>query len=249
MGVSVVNFNKVRKSYGDRKALDDFCLDLQEGEFLTVIGSSGCGKTTMLKMINGLHRPDGGELRVWGEDLAGADLIRLRRRIGYVIQGAGLFPHLNVWDNIAYVPRLAGRRASVKGRELAARIRRLMAMVGLEEGLSRRYPAELSGGQQQRVGIARALAGSPELLLMDEPFSAVDEITREKLQDETRRIYGELGLSVVFVTHDVREACKLGSRVLVMDAGRAVQIGPPADILERPVNDFVHQLVRQAESC
>lgn len=241
-----IRFGNVCKSYSERRVLDDFCLEVGQGEFMTVIGSSGSGKTTMLKMINGLHRPDSGSVHVWGEDVFKTDLIRLRRRIGYVIQGIGLFPHLDVRGNISYVPKLEGR---VDRKKLNARVNRLMELVGLEPEMAERYPSELSGGQRQRVGIARALAGSPELMLMDEPFSAVDELTREMLQDEIVRIQRELGLTIMFVTHDIRESCKLGSRVLVMREGRKIQLGTPEDILQNPADDFVHQLTRQVENC
>ncbi len=234
---AVIVFEEVCKAYDQKEILKNFCLEVDRGEFLTIIGSSGCGKTTMLKMVNGLNRPDRGTIRLWGQDISQLDIIPLRRKIGYVIQGTGLFPHLKVGENIAYVPRLMGQK---KTEELVGR---LMKLVGLDEDLRGSYPAELSGGQQQRVGLARALAASPEIVLMDEPFSAVDEITREHLQEEIGRIHGELGLTILFITHDIRESMKLGSRMLVMDEGRIVQTGPPERVRENPVNDFVRQLL------
>ncbi len=234
---AVIVFEEVCKAYDQKEILKIFCLEGDRGEFLTIIGNSGCGKTTMLKMVNGLNRPDRGTIRLWGQDISQLDIIPLRRKIGYVIQGTGLFPHLKVGENIAYVPRLMGQK---KTEELVGR---LMKLVGLDEDLRGSYPAELSGGQQQRVGLARALAASPEIVLMDEPFSAVDEITREHLQEELGRLPGELGLTILFITHDIRESMKLGSRMLVMDEGRIVQTGPPERVRENPVNDFARQLL------
>ena len=216
-------------------ALRDFSIEIAEGEFLTVIGTSGCGKTTFLRMINGLLIPDSGRVLVQGEDVSSQDLIALRRRIGYVIQGVGLFPHMTVRKNIDYVPSLDKTR----GRDA----RELCAIVGLDEKLLDRFPGELSGGQQQRVGIARALAAKPEILLMDEPFGAVDEITRRKLQKELRRIHDELQVTIVFVTHDIREALLLGDRVAVMDAGQLIQLDTPDMIRNHPATEFVRELV------
>lgn len=235
-----IRFEQVSKLYEGRAVLRDFSLDVPRGSFLTVIGSSGSGKTTMLKMVNGLNKPDAGRVLVNGQDVAEVDRIALRRNIGYAIQGTGLFPHMTVWKNIAYVPELLN--GADKARTAAA-VRRLMDVVGLDAGLASRYPAELSGGQQQRVGIARALAAAPDILLMDEPFGAVDEITRKMLQDEILRIHRELGVTVLFVTHDIREAMKLGDRVLVMRDGTIAQHGSPDDIRNSPADAFVRELV------
>lgn len=235
-----IRFEQVSKLYEGRAVLRDFSLDVPRGSFLTVIGSSGSGKTTMLKMVNGLNKPDAGRVLVNGQDVAEVDRIALRRNIGYAIQGTGLFPHMTVWKNIAYVPELLN--GADKARTAAA-VRRLMDVVGLDAGLASRYPAELSGGQQQRVGIARALAAAPDILLMDEPFGAVDEITRKMLQDEILRIHRELGVTVLFVTHDIREAMKLGDQVLVMRDGVIAQHGSPADIRNAPADAFVRELV------
>ncbi len=220
--------------------MDDVDLSVADGEFAAIIGSSGCGKTTLLKMVNALVMPDEGRVLVHGRATAQADPIELRRSVGYAIQGSVLFPHLTVEQNIAYVPSLLNRHDR---RRTAAAVDKWMDLVGLPASLRDRYPAELSGGQAQRVGIARALAASPDILLMDEPFSAVDAITRAALQDELKRIHRQTGITVLFVTHDIDEALDLGDRVLVMEAGRAVQFAPPGSILGAPATEFVEQLV------
>lgn len=236
---TIIRFEHIRKTYGENNILQDFNLDIRKGEFLTVIGSSGSGKTTMLKLINGLSVPTAGRILIDGKDIAQEDQTLLRRNIGYVIQGIGLFPHMTVKANIAYVPNLLNRRDKERTRRA---VERLIRVVGLETEMLNRYPSELSGGQRQRVGIARALAANPEILLMDEPFGAVDEITRQLLQNEIARIHQELGVTIVFITHDIKEALKLGSRVLVMDQGRIEQIGTPDEIRRNPATDFVRQL-------
>ena len=240
MAQPAVCFEHVTKRYGDTLVLDDFSLEVPEGEFLAMIGRSGCGKTTALKLVNGLLAPDAGRVLVNGQDVAGTDPIALRRGIGYAIQSVGLFPHLTVGKNIAYVPSLT--RMWGKARE-QAEVARLLGVVGLPPELAGRYPAELSGGQKQRVGIARALAASPRLLLMDEPFGAVDEITRRALQDELAALHRRLGLTVLFVTHDIGEALKLGGRVLVMEAGRIAQCAPPAQVCRAPASPSVRERV------
>ena len=240
MSEPIIRFVDVTKAYDDEAILERFSLDIGRGEFLTIIGSSGCGKTTLLKMINGLLIPDTGTVFVQGQDISKTDLIALRRNIGYAIQGVGLFPHMTVRKNIAYVPSLLNKQNRQKTE---ATVARLVKIVGLDESLLERYPSELSGGQQQRVGIARSLAAAPEILLMDEPFGAVDEITRRMLQDEIMRIHRELGVTIVFITHDIREALKLGSRVAVMDHGGLVQIDTPENIRKHPATDFVKELV------
>lgn len=240
MSESIIRFVDVTKAYDDEAILERFSLDIGRGEFLTIIGSSGCGKTTLLKMINGLLIPDTGTVFVQGQDISKTDLIALRRNIGYAIQGVGLFPHMTVRKNIAYVPSLLNKQNRQKTE---AAVSRLVKIVGLDESLLERYPSELSGGQQQRVGIARSLAAAPDILLMDEPFGAVDEITRRMLQDEIMRIHRELGVTIVFITHDIREALKLGSRVAVMDHGGLVQIDTPENIRKHQATDFVKELV------
>ena len=234
-------FEHVNKSFGAEKVLVDFSLHIEEGEFLTVIGRSGCGKTTMLRMINGLQIPDSGKVLVEGQDVAKADLIALRRRIGYVIQNKGLFPHMTVEENITYVPVISGKKDKQENRKLALR---LLQTVGLAQEMADRYPAELSGGQQQRVGIARALAADAKILLMDEPFGALDEITKRAMQDEMLSLQKKLHMTIVFITHDIREAMKLGDRVLVMEKGRIAQIGMPQEIREYPADDFVRELTQ-----
>lgn len=237
---AAVEFQNISKIYGDQKVIDSLNLSIAEGEFVTFIGSSGCGKTTLLKMINGLIAQSSGDVLVHGENIKDADMIRLRRNIGYAIQGSVLFPHLTVEQNIAYVPNLLNKREKRKTRQA---VRKWMEIVGLEEELLPRYPFELSGGQQQRVGIARALAASPDILLMDEPFGAVDEITRKQLQDELKKIHEKTKITILFVTHDIAEALKLGTKVLVMDRGIIQQYDTPEHIQQQPATEFVRRLV------
>ncbi len=240
--MTAVELKHIKKSYDQNPVLADFDLTVPKGEFVTMIGSSGCGKTTVLKMINGLIEPDEGEILLDGESIRGKDMTKLRRNIGYAIQGSVLFPHMTVEDNISYVPNLLNKRDRQRTKQA---VKKWMDIVGLAPELKERYPDELSGGQQQRVGIARALAASPELLLMDEPFGAVDEITRGQLQDELRRIYEKTGITVLFVTHDISEALKLGTKVLVMDQGEIVQYDTPQEILAHPASPFVERLIRK----
>ncbi len=240
-----IRFDRVTKSYMDTPALCDVSLDIRRGEFLTVIGGSGGGKTTLIKLINGLIAPTSGRVYVNGIDVANADHIALRRSIGYAIQNVALFPHMTVGKNIAYVPSLS--KMWPKQLE-AGYVDELLRTVGLEPAMKSRYPTELSGGQRQRVGIARALAAKPDILLMDEPFGAVDEITRQALQDELLSIHRQLSVTVVFVTHDIHEALKLGTRVLVIDGGTIAQCDTPEKLVNRPANEYVRRLVRGAPS-
>lgn len=235
-----IEFCHVSKDYDGKLALDDVSLAIARGEFVCVIGSSGGGKTTLLKMVNGLIEPSAGDVLVEGRNVREQDLIQLRRNIGYAIQGSVLFPHMTVEQNIAYVPNLLNGNDHARTRKA---VRTWMGIVGLEEELLGRYPAELSGGQQQRVGIARALAASPDILLMDEPFGAVDEITREQLQVELRRIFDETGITVMFVTHDIEEALRLATKVAVVDDGHVQQYATPDELVEAPATDFVRRLV------
>ena len=191
-------------------------------------------------MINGLQKPDSGKVYAAGEDVGEADLIRLRRKIGYVIQNKGLFPHMTVEKNIIYVPVISGQKDKRQNRKLAEE---LIGLVGLEREMLDRYPEELSGGQQQRVGIARALASRPKLLLMDEPFGALDEITKRAMQNELLALQKKLGMTVVFFTHDIREAMKLGDRVLVMEQGKIAQCDTPENVKKNPADEFVKELI------
>lgn len=237
----IICFESVSKRYGDSVVLENFTLHVRKGEFLTMIGSSGSGKTTILKLTNGLISPDEGVVRVKGKDIATVDQIALRRNIGYAIQNVGLFPHLSVRANIGYVLTLM----KADKKYIYDTVERLVSTVGLTKDFLDRYPSELSGGQQQRVGIARALAASPEILLMDEPFGAVDEITRKRLQDEILRIHKQFSMTILFVTHDIKEALKLGDRVLVMAHGKMQQIGTPSEIRQHPETEFVARLIME----
>lgn len=216
------------KSYGDKKAVDNFSLEVSEGELLVLIGPSGCGKTTSLKMINRLVEPSSGSVFVDGRDVSGVPVNELRRHIGYVIQQVGLFPHMTVADNIAAVPRLLKWDKT----RIASRVEELLDLVGLPaEEYAEAWPSRLSGGEAQRVGVARALAADPPILLMDEPFGAVDPLTREVLQTEFLRIQSTLGKTVVLVTHDLDEAIRLGDRIAVMNEGQLVAAAAPGELL------------------
>jgi osmoprotectant transport system ATP-binding protein len=237
----MIRLERVSKVFaGSTPAVSELSLDVDAGEVVCLVGPSGCGKTTTLRMINRLTEPSSGRVLVSGRDVREVEPHELRRGIGYVIQQVGLFVHRTVADNIATVPRLVGwDRARID-----ARVRELLRLVGLDEGLAGRYPAELSGGQQQRVGVARALAVDPPILLMDEPFAAVDPIVRAKLQDELLELQRRLRKTVVFVTHDIDEAIKLGDRVVVLNVGGIVeQIDRPVDLLARPASAFVADFV------
>ncbi|HET7328429.1 MAG TPA: ATP-binding cassette domain-containing protein [Nocardioidaceae bacterium] len=237
----MIEFENVTKRFDDgAPAVDGLSLVAPDGEITVFVGPSGCGKTTSLRMINRTIPVTSGTISVDGQDIATTDAVQLRRKIGYVIQHAGLFPHRTVVDNIATVPHLLGWDKK-KSRSVALE---LLERVGLEAGMAKRYPAQLSGGQQQRVGVARALAADPPMLLMDEPFSAVDPIVRAQLQDEFLRLQQELGKTIAFVTHDIDEAIKLGDKVAVMQAGGTLaQFASPAELLSRPANDFVAEFI------
>jgi osmoprotectant transport system ATP-binding protein len=242
---AAIELINLRKTYGKHVAVRQFSLTIGKGEFVTMIGSSGCGKTTVLKMINGLILPDSGSVLINGRDIAGGDLIALRRNIGYAIQGSVLFPHMTVEKNIAYVPSLLNKNDQQKTNRA---VQKWMSIVGLDEALLQRFPDELSGGQQQRVGIARALAASPDILLMDEPFGAVDGITRRQLQAEIARIHRQTGITVVFVTHDIGEAIRLGTKMLVMHEGVILQYDEPGRIVQQPASEFVRLLARSGRA-
>ena len=224
-GRAILKFDAVSKSYGDIAALRGIDLSVERGSFTALVGASGSGKSTLLKTVNRLVEPTAGTVRFAGEDVATVPLPALRRRIGYVFQKIGLFPHMSVAENIGIGPRLAGEPAH------AGRIAELLELVDLDAAMADRLPSELSGGQQQRVGVARALAGGPELLLMDEPFGALDPVTRDALGDRVRALHERLGLTTVMVTHDMAEALLLADRVLVMDAGEIVADETPRSLL------------------
>lgn len=237
----MITFDGVTKRYADGTvAVDDLSLEVPTGAITVFVGPSGCGKTTSLRMINRMIDPTEGRILLDGKDVTGVDPATLRRGIGYVIQQAGLFPHRRIVDNVATVPLLLGwdkKKARDRAMELLER-------VGLDPKMARRYPFQLSGGQQQRVGVARALAADPPVLLMDEPFSAVDPIVRTSLQDELLRLQGELHKTIVFVTHDIDEAVKLGDTVAVLRVGgKLAQIAEPADLLSDPADDFVREFL------
>jgi len=240
----MIELDHVTKRYGNSIVVDDLSLIIRDGEFCVIIGSSGAGKSTALRMINQLIPPSAGAIRIDGKDAATVEPEELRRRMGYVIQSIGLFPHWTVERNVGAVPALLGWPAT----RIRERTRELLALLKLDpEGFRGKYPHQLSIGQQQRVGIARALAADPDVLLMDEPFGALDPITRDALQSEIARIHRESRKTVVFVTHDMEEALKLASRIAVMDRGRLIQAGTPLEILAAPANDFVRDLVGQDE--
>ena len=242
-----IEFKNVSKTFkgSGYPAVNDVSLTVNEGEFVTILGSSGCGKTTLLKMVNRLYEPDSGSIILSGEDISSVDVVKVRRRIGYVIQQIGLFPHYTVGENIAVVPRLLKWERD----KIDSRVDELLSLVGLDpKEFRNRYPAQLSGGQQQRVGLARALSVDPKILLMDEPFGAVDSITREKLQDELLRLHHKTGKTFLFVTHDIEEAFKLGDRVIVMSEVKIRQFDTPDAIICRPADPFVRSLVASAKA-
>ncbi|MGW3265822.1 ATP-binding cassette domain-containing protein [Streptomyces sp. NPDC001056] len=237
----MIRFEHVTKRYPDgTTAVDDLSFEVAEGELVTLVGPSGCGKTTTVMMVNRLIEPTSGRIRVGGEDIAGVDPVRLRRRIGYVIQQVGLFPHRTVLDNAATVPALLGwTRARAR-----ARAAELLDLVGLDpKTYGPRYPDQLSGGQRQRVGVARALAADPPVLLMDEPFGAVDPVVREQLQDEFLRMQAAVRKTVLLVTHDIEEAVRLGDRIAVYGQGRIEQFDTPAAVLGAPATPYVASFV------
>lgn len=236
-----VILKNVTKEYDDGfKAVDNIDLEIKKGEFIVLIGPSGCGKTTTLEMINRLIEPTSGKIYINGQDTSKMSPVKLRRNIGYVIQGTGLFPHFSIGHNISLLPRIK-KWAKEKVNQ---RVEELLKMVGLDpEIYLNRVPKELSGGQRQRIGVLRALAAEPDIVLMDEPFGALDPITREQLQDELKRIQAKLYKTIVFVTHDMDEALKLADRIVIMQEGKIVQIGSPEEILRNPINDFVRSFL------
>ncbi|MDB2167382.1 ABC transporter ATP-binding protein [Citrobacter farmeri] len=239
----MIEFSHVNKAFGEQKAVSDLNLHVKEGSFSVLIGTSGSGKSTTLKMINRLVEHDSGRIRFAGEEIRSLPVLELRRRMGYAIQSIGLFPHWTVAQNIATVPHLL----KWPRRKIDERVEELMTLLGLEVGLRERYPHQLSGGQQQRVGVARALAADPQVLLMDEPFGALDPVTRGALQQEMTRIHRLLGRTIVLVTHDIDEALRLAEHLVLMDGGEVVQQGTPLAMLTAPANDFVQQFFGRSE--
>nr|WP_263488710.1 MULTISPECIES: ABC transporter ATP-binding protein [unclassified Clostridium] len=239
-GFSVIEFKNVSKVFKNQTVLKDVSFKIDKGELVSIIGESGCGKTTTLKMINSLIKPSSGKILIDGENIGFKDVIKLRRNMGYVIQQTGLFPHMTIRENIEIIPRLE----KVEKANIEKKTYELMEMVGLnaEEYLDR-YPTELSGGQQQRIGVARAFATNPEIILMDEPFSALDPITRLQLQDELIDLQSKVRKTIVFVTHDMDEAIRIADKICIMNGGRIIQYDTPENILKNPCNDFVSEFI------
>lgn len=236
----MLTFQDVSKVYnGAKKAVSDMNLEVKKGEFVVFIGPSGCGKTTTMKMINRLIEPSDGTISIEGENILDKDPVQLRREIGYVIQQIGLFPHMTIQENISLVPKLL-KWPMEKRRK---RAEELLQLVNMDTEYLDRFPHELSGGQQQRIGVLRALAADPPLILMDEPFGALDPITRDSLQEEFKKLQQSLGKTIVFVTHDMDEALKLADRIVIMRDGELVQVGSPDEILQKPANEFVEQFI------
>lgn len=236
----MIELIKVTKKYKDFKAVDDLSITFEDKKLTILIGPSGSGKTTTLKMINRIIERTDGDIKVDGESIDDINTIELRRRIGYVIQEIGLFPHMTIYDNIAVVPRLLKWPES----KIKQRVNEMLSLNNLEPELYvNKYPAQLSGGQRQRVGVARGLAADPNILLMDEPFGAIDPINREKLQDSFLEIQEQLQKTIIFVTHDIREAIKLGDKIAILDQGKIVQYGDTMNVLNNPENEFVEDLL------
>ena len=240
-----IEYQNVSKKFkkADAWSVDHVSAEIQEGEFITILGSSGCGKTTLLKMTNRLYDPTEGKIILFGEDISTVDEVVVRRRMGYVIQQVGLFPHMTIEDNIATIPKIL----KWDKNRIYDRVTELLELIELDpEQYRKRYPAQLSGGQQQRVGLARALVTDPKIMLLDEPFGAIDAITRLNLQNELKKIHDGTKKTFMLVTHDINEAFKLGHRTMIMNQGRLVQFDTPKNIINSPADDFVKTLIDSA---
>ncbi|MFR3817513.1 MAG: ABC transporter ATP-binding protein [Fusobacterium varium] len=236
----MIEFVDVNKNFGEYHIIKNLSLKIEKGKITVIIGSSGCGKTTTLKMINKLILPTSGKIYIDGEDISQKDTIKLRRNIGYVIQQTGLFPHMTVKENIELIAKIE----NIDKNKINLRTKELMKMINLDYAtFFERYPLELSGGQQQRVGVARAFALDPGIILMDEPFSAVDPISRKQLQDELIDIQKKLGKTIIFVTHDIQEAIKIADKICLMNNGEIMQYDTPENIIKNPKNDFVRKFI------
>ncbi|MBE6061783.1 MAG: ATP-binding cassette domain-containing protein [Clostridium sulfidigenes] len=236
----MIKFENISKKFKNTTVLSDVSFEIEKGKLVAIIGESGCGKTTTLKMINGLITPTSGKIYINNEDISTKNVIDLRRNMGYVIQQTGLFPHMTIRENIELIPKVQNKNPE----DIKQQTYNLMDMVGLDcDKFLNRYPVELSGGQQQRVGVARAFATNPDIILMDEPFSALDPITRSSLQDELVNLQSKLKKTIIFVTHDMDEAIKISDKMCIMDKGKIIQYDTPENILKNPVNDFVSQFV------
>jgi osmoprotectant transport system ATP-binding protein len=236
----MIVFNRVFKRYAGRAAIDQLSLEIFRGETLVLLGRSGSGKTTALKLINRLIDPDSGTISLDGNDLQKLDPIQLRRHIGYAVQQIGLFPHMTVEENIGIVPKLLGW----SDERIQERVTELLGIIGLPaDEYRKRHPLNLSGGQRQRIGVARALAADPPVILMDEPFGALDPLTRQQLQNEFLTIASEIHKTIVFVTHDVQEAIKLGDRIAVMDEGKLIQLATPEELVKNPATPFIEEFM------
>lgn len=239
---TILEFKNVEKKYGETVVVHPLNLTVQQGDFLCIVGTSGSGKTTIMKMVNGLIEPDRGEILIHGENIRTKDIISLRRKIGFAIQGNGLFPHMTVRDNIGYILSLEHRSKE----DIDNTVDEMLSLVGLHADVKNRYPDELSGGQQQRVGIARAYANNPDILLMDEPFGAVDSITRYQLQNDLKEIHKKTNCTVIFITHDIYEAFKLSTHILVLDSGVIKQYGSTEEVRNHPTDEFVKKLIEMS---
>lgn len=247
MAQTAIVFHNVTKKFRKNEyyAVDHLDFQVEEGEFVTILGTSGCGKTTLLKMVNRLCEPDTGVIQLFGEDIASLNVVEVRRKIGYVIQQIGLFPHMTIAENIATVLKLLKWSKD----DINARVLELFHLIGLSsEEYRNRYPAQLSGGQQQRIGLARALAVNPKIMLMDEPFAALDAITRVGLQNELQKLHRDLNKTILLVTHDIHEAFKLGTKIMIINQGRIIQFDTPKQIIKHPKDNFVKSLIEAARA-